>query len=641
MVASTDRLLFANNRTAHLATNLAAGDTALTLAAGESTGWPEPAGGEYFVLTIQNLLTGAFEICHGIGRLGDTITLTRGQEGTTAGDFTVDMSIVQMRVTKGVLEKLIQQNFTAADAEKYLQVDATGAVVAVDLELPEGPQVPVTAGFVGAAVTRTLDLAVPADTAVPFDFNVQLYDTHFIWEGAPGYAANRFYAPADGYYFLLVTAHWSSDPAAIGRRCIFINKNSSSASAESGRVAMNETKDQSQQVVAHAYLNAGEFFDVSVLATNATTMKCSVQNAHASFFSTVGAKGDKGDEGDPGPAGTPPGGVAGDVQFNDGGVFGGSSAFTFNKATGVVNFTNPPTVAGGPVGGGGGTPGGATTQIQFNDAGAFAGDAGFTFDKATKAVTLGGATVTANAPVLNLTQTWNAGAVTFQGVKLNVTDTASATFSLLLDLQVGGASKFAVRKDGSINLPMGTKSSTSIGFNGVSNYGIYLESTGSVAIAFNGEVVVHNYNDRIVLPTENSLAWSSANRSTCTGTSTTDIRLNRDGAGILAQRNGTTAQTYRVYNTFTDASNYERTSLGWSANVAYLRNENLGTGIARLFIPVTGATTVASLPSAATAGIGARSFVTDATATTFLSTVAGGGSNKVPVVSDGTNWLIG
>jgi hypothetical protein len=51
--------------------------------------------------------------------------------------------------------------------------------------------------------------------------------------------------------------------------------------------------------------------------------------------------------------------------------------------------------------------------------------------------------------------------------------------------------------------------------------------------------------------------------------------------------------------------------------------------------------TVANLASAATAGAGARAFVTDATATTFLSVVAGGGANKVPVVSDGANWLIG
>lgn len=52
-------------------------------------------------------------------------------------------------------------------------------------------------------------------------------------------------------------------------------------------------------------------------------------------------------------------------------------------------------------------------------------------------------------------------------------------------------------------------------------------------------------------------------------------------------------------------------------------------------------TTVASLPTAANAGAGARAFVTDANSTTFLSTVAGGGANKVPVVSDGTNWIIG
>jgi len=51
--------------------------------------------------------------------------------------------------------------------------------------------------------------------------------------------------------------------------------------------------------------------------------------------------------------------------------------------------------------------------------------------------------------------------------------------------------------------------------------------------------------------------------------------------------------------------------------------------------------TVATLPSAATSGVGARAFVSDANATTFASTVAGGGANKVPVYSDGANWKIG
>lgn len=51
--------------------------------------------------------------------------------------------------------------------------------------------------------------------------------------------------------------------------------------------------------------------------------------------------------------------------------------------------------------------------------------------------------------------------------------------------------------------------------------------------------------------------------------------------------------------------------------------------------------TVTNLPSAVTMGAGARYFVSDANATTFASVVAGGGSNNVPVYSDGTNWRIG
>lgn len=50
--------------------------------------------------------------------------------------------------------------------------------------------------------------------------------------------------------------------------------------------------------------------------------------------------------------------------------------------------------------------------------------------------------------------------------------------------------------------------------------------------------------------------------------------------------------------------------------------------------------TVAALGSASGRS-GMRRFVSNATATTFGSIVAGGGSNQVPVYSDGTNWRIG
>ena len=51
--------------------------------------------------------------------------------------------------------------------------------------------------------------------------------------------------------------------------------------------------------------------------------------------------------------------------------------------------------------------------------------------------------------------------------------------------------------------------------------------------------------------------------------------------------------------------------------------------------------TVGTLPSASASGAGARAFVSDANSTTFASTVAGGGSNVVPVYSNGTVWKIG
>ena len=51
--------------------------------------------------------------------------------------------------------------------------------------------------------------------------------------------------------------------------------------------------------------------------------------------------------------------------------------------------------------------------------------------------------------------------------------------------------------------------------------------------------------------------------------------------------------------------------------------------------------TVANLTSISSAGVGARSFVTDSANNTFGSTVYSGGSNNVPVFCNGTHWLVG
>jgi hypothetical protein len=57
--------------------------------------------------------------------------------------------------------------------------------------------------------------------------------------------------------------------------------------------------------------------------------------------------------------------------------------------------------------------------------------------------------------------------------------------------------------------------------------------------------------------------------------------LQGDAANTLAQRNSTTGQCFRVYNTFTDASNYERGEMCWSGNVLTIASAAAGTGTTR------------------------------------------------------------
>jgi len=100
--------------------------------------------------------------------------------------------------------------------------------------------------------------------------------------------------------------------------------------------------------------------------------------------------------------------------------------------------------------------------------------------------------------------------------------------------------------------------------------------------------------------------------------------------------------------TYNFPSNLVRnTDYATSSSVGVVRVDNVTITISGGVISTnpnylkTQGTTVAGLVSAVTAGAGGRSFVTDATVTTFGTTVAGGGANAVPVYSDGTNWRIG
>jgi hypothetical protein len=85
---------------------------------------------------------------------------------------------------------------------------------------------------------------------------------------------------------------------------------------------------------------------------------------------------------------------------------------------------------------------------------------------------------------------------------------------------------------------------------------------------------------------------------------------------------------------------YDPVQLAQLSNVLTLYFEQVNNILVQLSTKSTNYT-VATLPSAATSGIGARAFVTDASAPTFGSTVAGSGAVATPVYSDGTNWKVG
>jgi len=200
-------------------------------------------------------------------------------------------------------------------------------------------------------------------------------------------------------------------------------------------------------------------------------------------------------------------------------------------------------------------------------------------------------TITADAPVLDASQTWNNGAVTFTGLKFNVVSDTSASGSLLMDLQVGTSSRFNVGKTGSLKLgvsPTGTnQAGTNVTIAGSQGTGtgtggsIIFQvapagSSGSAQNALataltitsaqrvqaaswvdsvNGYTVNSGSADVIIgaagsygvtLRSTTFLAWTNAD-----ATATQDVFLRRDATNTLALRNGANAQEFRVYENTT------------------------------------------------------------------------------------------
>lgn len=300
---------------------------------------------------------------------------------------------------------------------------------------------------------------------------------------------------------------------------------------------------------------------------------------------------------------------------------------------------------------GGGTPGGSTKQIQFNDAGAFGGDVDLTWDKTTNVLGIAGninlddggtytTTVQCVTPTANRT-------ISFPDATGTVALVAGSSGQLLYNNAGAnaGLSTSVVGATGNVSLTLnGAASTPPLAFTGTWFTGgtstttkpqVLIEPTGTTSTAWStsgtglGVNAASGFTGNLLDLQLNGSSQFSVNRVGAvtgvtiyaTGAATgfignrlfldyanQDVVLNRDAANTLAQRNGTNAQTYRVYNTYTSSTNYELGKLEWSSNVFRIGTEKgSGGGTARNLELQTDGITRATITSAGLVGIGTTS----------------------------------
>lgn len=104
--------LFANNASALLAASIDDNDLTVQVDSGFGALFPSPGAGEYFLVTLVNA-SGDFEIVKVESRATDLLTIAtggRGQEGTSAQAWVNGNTRVELRVTKGTLDGMLQRS---------------------------------------------------------------------------------------------------------------------------------------------------------------------------------------------------------------------------------------------------------------------------------------------------------------------------------------------------------------------------------------------------------------------------------------------------------------------------------------------------------------------------------------------------
>ncbi len=156
--------LFANNAKTTLAAPINATQTTITVAPGTGSLFPSPTTGQAFKVTLVSATSSStYEICLCTARSGDTLTVTRAQEGTSGTPFLLN-DIVGNYDTAAVMADLVQSEQLQAQTYQYADAAGTanaltGTVPSKLTSLPDGMYLTVISAYANTgAATLTLTL---------------------------------------------------------------------------------------------------------------------------------------------------------------------------------------------------------------------------------------------------------------------------------------------------------------------------------------------------------------------------------------------------------------------------------------------------------------------------------------------------
>lgn len=143
-----------NNATSRLAVSLAPGDNTLSVQSGDGSKFPAISSPDWFPLTALKA-DGTIEIMKCTARSGDTFTVDRAQEGTTAKSFSANDRI-ELRLTVGTFESRMGEKMDKAGGTFTGQITVTGG----DINVGAGGKI-VMEGVTDDAFEATIDPGNP------------------------------------------------------------------------------------------------------------------------------------------------------------------------------------------------------------------------------------------------------------------------------------------------------------------------------------------------------------------------------------------------------------------------------------------------------------------------------------------------